>query len=407
MTAKFNNGSAKSVLLFLSSQSITLFGSTLSQMAIVWYATLYTSSGFYVAAFSLCTYLPQFLLSFPGGALADLCSRKALIICSDLSIAASTLVMLLLLPHISGKPLLFGLLLLSLVRSFGAGIQTPAVSAVIPTLAPKERLMTINGLSATMQSAVQFAAPAAAGLILTAGDLRLSLLADILTAVLGTAILVRLPIPRPRRREKAPLFGTIKKGLRYAASTGPIARILLVYSLFVISCVPGGFLSGLFVSREFEHGYSALAAAELAGFGGMTLGGLLMSLWGGCRKKERTLLLGLSLFGLMECFMGMSRHFLPYLALMFLYGTGLTMVQTSVTTILQEQSKPSMEGRVLGLMSSLYSGLMPLAMALFGPLADRVSLRLLMTASGILLLLAASFLVLAMKLHPEIDHIPQ
>ena len=137
MTAKFNNGSAKSVLLFLTSQSITLFGSTLSQMAIVWYATLYTSSGFYVAAFSLCTYLPQFLLSFPGGALADLCSRKALIICSDLSIAASTLVMLLLLPHISGKPLLFGLLLLSLVR---------------------------------------------------------------------------LPIPRPRRREKAPLFGTIKKG---------------------------------------------------------------------------------------------------------------------------------------------------------------------------------------------------
>ena len=132
-----------------------------------------------------------------------------------------------------------------------------------------------------------------------------------------------------------------------------------------------------------------------------------MSLWGGFRKKERTLLLGLSLFGLMECFMGMSRHFLPYLALMFLYGTGLTMVQTSVTTILQERSKPSMEGRVLGLMSSLYSGLMPLAMALFGPLADRVSLRLLMTASGILLLLAASFLVLAMKLHPEIDHIPQ
>lgn len=51
-------------LLFLISQGITLFGSTLVQMAIVWYVTLNTSSGAWVAAFSICSYLPQFLISF-------------------------------------------------------------------------------------------------------------------------------------------------------------------------------------------------------------------------------------------------------------------------------------------------------------------------------------------------------
>ena len=41
-------------ILFLASQSITLFGSTLVQMAVVWYVTLSTSSGVWTAAFSIC-----------------------------------------------------------------------------------------------------------------------------------------------------------------------------------------------------------------------------------------------------------------------------------------------------------------------------------------------------------------
>ena len=56
----------KKVILFLISQSVTLFGSTLVQMAVVWYATLLTSSGVWVAAFSVCSYFPQFLVSFWG-----------------------------------------------------------------------------------------------------------------------------------------------------------------------------------------------------------------------------------------------------------------------------------------------------------------------------------------------------
>lgn len=48
----------------------------------------------------------------------------------------------------------------------GAGIQTPAVNAVIPQLVPEDQLMRYNGINATMQSIVNFAAPAAAGAVL-------------------------------------------------------------------------------------------------------------------------------------------------------------------------------------------------------------------------------------------------
>ena len=88
----------KKIILFLVSQSITLFGSQIVQMAIVWYVTLSTSSGAWVAVFSICSYLPQFLISFVGGVWADRYSRKMLIICADAGIAMITLGMFFLCP---------------------------------------------------------------------------------------------------------------------------------------------------------------------------------------------------------------------------------------------------------------------------------------------------------------------
>lgn len=43
-------------ILFFISQSITLFGSTLVQMAIVWYVTLNTSSGVWVSRLDTTSY---------------------------------------------------------------------------------------------------------------------------------------------------------------------------------------------------------------------------------------------------------------------------------------------------------------------------------------------------------------
>ena len=110
----------RQILLFLVSQCITLFGSTLVQMAVIWYVTMQTASGAWVAAFSVCAYLPQFVISFWGGVWADRYDRKTLIIAADAAIALGTLAMVWALPHLSSEPLLLGgLLLMSLLRSLG------------------------------------------------------------------------------------------------------------------------------------------------------------------------------------------------------------------------------------------------------------------------------------------------
>ena len=380
-------------MLFLISQCITLFGSTLVQMAIIWYVTIQTSSGVWVAAFTVCSYLPQFLVSFVAGAWADRYSRKKLIIGADSLIALATFLMVLAIPRITDKTIILnGLLAMSVIRSFGAGIQTPAVNAVIPQLVPEDQIMRFNGINATMQSVVQFAAPAAAGVLLTVCTLSSTLIIDIATAIAGIGLLSAVMIPKQTlQSEGASVFIDMKTGIKYILSDALIGKVLTVYGFFIFLCVPAGFLSQLFVSRVYGETYWYLTAVELAGVIGMAAGGLLMSIWGGFKSRIKTMSVGLIAFGSLAIGMGLSKQFALYLTLMIIYGVAITMVQTATTTLIQEKAEMSMQGRVFGLLGTMYSFFLPVGMAIFGLMADKISLQWIMIGSGIALIVLSIF----------------
>lgn len=400
MTEKQKNWKNQT-MLFLVSQCITLFGSTLVQMAIVWYVTIQTSSGVWVAAFTVCFYLPQFLISFVAGAWADRHSRKKLIIGADSLIALATFLMVLAIPHIADQTVILGgLLVMSVIRSFGAGVQTPAVNAVIPQLVPEDQLMRFNGINATMQSVVQFAAPAAAGALLTVSTLSSTLVIDIVTAIAGVGLLSAVLIPgQALQNEGISVWKDMKTGVKYTFSDKLIGKVLTVYGLFIFLCVPAGFLSQLFVSRVYGETYWYLTAVELTGFIGMVAGGLLMSIWGGFKSRVATMAVGLIMFGSLAIGMGLSKQFVLYLALMILYGVAITMVQTATTTLIQEKAEVSMQGRVFGLLGAMYSGFLPVGMAVFGPMADKVPLQWIMVGSGIALMALSVFVAADKHMH--------
>ena len=385
--------------LFLASQCITLFGSMIVQMAIVWYVTLETSSGVWVAAFTICSYLPQLLISFFAGAWADRYNRKNLILFSDGLITIATLIMFLLMPLISvDSILLSALLVMAVVRSVGAGVQMPAVNAVIPQLVPEENLMRYNGINATMQSIVQFAAPAVAGAVLSIGTFRSTFLIDIVTAVIGIGLLSCVLLPKQEVPNKnVSVLSEIKAGISYSFSNKIIGRVLTVYGLFILLSVPTGFMAALLVSRVYGDTYWYLTAVELVGFAGMTLGGVLMGIWGGFKSRLRTFSVGLVILSIMTIGMGVSPYFIIYLLLMFVYSIALTMIQTATTTIIQENAQELMLGRVFGLMGAMYSGFLPVGMAIFGPLADMLPLQGIMVGSGIALVLVTIYLQVKSK----------
>jgi len=286
---------------------------------------------------------------------------------------------------------LITLLIMSVIRSIGAGIQTPAVNAVIPRLSANDELMRYNGINAAMQSLVQFLAPAVAGVILTASTLTTALMIDVLTAAVGVGLLACMKLPKPTaEKNDSAVQSDIKKGIHYAFHRKSVFHTLIYYSLFVFFTVPAGYLSGLLVTRLFGDTYWYLTAVELVGFGGMMAGGLLMSFWGGFKKHKFTLSAGLLVFGVMAGGMGFARSLILYFILMAIYGVALTTVQTTITTVLQLKAEETMHGRVFGLMSALYCVCYPAGMAIFGPLADKLPLQWSMIFSGAALAVTAA-----------------
>ncbi|MEA4964707.1 MAG: MFS transporter [Oscillospiraceae bacterium] len=386
----------KKAALFLASQGISLFGSSVVQFAIIWYVTIQTSSGAWVSAMTVAAYVPQFIISFFSGVWADRYARKKLIILADSMIALATLFLAILMPRIGeGTPLLVALITISVVRSLGAGVQTPAVNSAIPQLVPEDKLMKFNGVNATIQSLVQFAAPAAAGAVLSFGTLRETLMIDIATAIVGIGILSAVAIPFTRSEEAPSMLSEMKAGFRYAAKERFVGPMLLIFGLFIFLCVPAGFLATLFVSRYYGDTYWYLTLVEVIGFIGMAAGGLLISAWGGFRNRVKTLAVGMTAFGVLGIGLGAVDSFVVYLVLMAIYGVALTMVQTASTTLLQENTAAEMQGRMFGLFGAMYSGFLPLGMVVFGPLADVMSMRLLMIITGVLLILMAAAIVLS------------
>ena len=209
---------------------------------------------------------------------------------------------------------------------------------------------------------------------------------DIVTALVGIGILSAVAIPFEKRENTPSMLSEMKLGIMYAVKEKFIGRLLLVFGLFISLCVPAGFLATLFVNRYYGDTYWYMTLVEVIGFIGMTAGGILIGAWGGFKNRMKTLVVGMIAFGTLSICMGAVDSFVVYLILMAVYGVALTMVQTASTTLFQEQTSPDMQGRVFGLFGAMYSGFLPLGMVVFGPLADVISMRLIMIVSGVLLL---------------------
>lgn len=387
----------KKTVAFISCQGISQFGTSVTSFSLFWYLTLRTHSGTLIALLTVCSFIPQMLISFASGVWADRHAKKKLIIAADGSIAFVTLLFIFAIPEVHSDSVLFALLfIVAGFRSLGTGIQTPAVNAVIPDIVPEKHLMRFNGFNAMVQSAVQFAAPAAAGAVLSFSGLRTALLIDVVTAVIGIGILsfIRLPGKRkiPEGDPRTSVSKALREGLRYAGKNAFIGLLLISYGLFIFLSCPVGFQSALYTSRMFGSTYWYLTAVEIVGFAGMSLGGLIIGAWGGFKKRMTTLLSGLAAFGLLSVGMGLADDFIIYLVQMLVLGIALTMIQTAVTTLIQERVDASMQGRVFGFENIIYCGSLSLGMIVFGPLADAFSMRVIMIGTGAAFLLLAFFI---------------
>ncbi|MCX7711696.1 MAG: MFS transporter [Clostridia bacterium] len=386
---KFTNvfsGWKMQTAIFLSSQTISMFGSSLVQFAIIWYIAKTTNSGIMVTISTICSFLPQLFISLFAGVWADRYNRKLLIILSDSLIAASTLILAIIFSM--GYNNLWFVFLISAIRSFGSGIQTPAVNALIPQIVPEENLMRINGINGTIFSMIFLISPAVSGAILTYSAFESILFIDVVTAAVAISILFVLRVASHKKateKQKTGYLDDLKEGLKYSFSHSFIKKLLSFYTVFTFLIVPAAFLNVLMVTRVFGNEYWKLTANEMAFFAGSMIGGIVMASWGGFKNRIVTIAVGCLAFGVLTVAVGIVKMFYVYLGIMVLTGMTMPFFNSPSMVLLQEKVEADMQGRVFSLIQIVSSGIMPLGMAVFGPLADVVRIENLMIVTGALM----------------------
>ena len=189
----------RNIVLFLSSQTISLFGSSLVQYAIMWHITLTTESGMMMTLYIICGFIPTFILSPIAGVWADRYNRKILIVLSDGLIAFATLILAIL--FIMGFDSIWLLFVMAAIRAFGAGIQTPAVGAILPQVVPKEKLTKVNGVNGSIQAIIMFVSPMVSAALLATTAIEIIFFIDVITAAI--AIVTMLSFVKISVHEKA------------------------------------------------------------------------------------------------------------------------------------------------------------------------------------------------------------
>lgn len=382
------------VIRFLSAQTISLFGSSLVQYAIVWYVTLSTSSGVMLTISTLCGFLPQICISLFAGVWIDRYDRKKLIMLSDALIATATC--LLAIAFLMGYRSIWLLFVVLIVRSAGTGIQTPAVNAILPQIVPEEHLMRVNGINSTLSSLMLFLSPAISGAILSIADLEVTLFIDVITAIIGITITATISIQKLTKKvSENTAIHELFSGFQYLKTNQFIRRLLIfqIISMFLIS--PSAFLTPLLVSRTFGQEVWRLTASEMTYSLGMVVGGVLIASWGGFKNRMNTALLAGTTYGFLMIGLGVAPFWVAYLALNTLIGITAPCYNTPITVTVQERVAPQMQGRVFSLMQISTSCALPFGMLLFGPLADQIPVQTLLIGSGILAVLVGVITKLA------------
>ena len=323
---------------------------------------------------------------------ADRHNRKWLIMGADACIALATLTLAILM--LTGHGSLWLIYAALAVRSAGAGVQQPAVGALIPQIVPPSRLLAINGLNQSIQAGMMLVAPAVAALLYANFAIEAIFFVDVVTAVIGIGLLALVPVQAVvRTTEPVSYFGDLREGFRYVLGHPLVRWLLGLNAVVMLLAAAPSFLTPLMVARTFGEEVWKLTVLELCFSVGMMLAGATIGLWGNRFSRMGLILGSTAAFGLFSIGTGLAPNLWVFFGFMFLFGLAVPVFSTPTMTVMQETVEPERQGRVFGFFGIVAAVAMPLGMVVFGPLSNRLSVEAVLVISGL-----PTFLVLIIAL---------
>ena len=351
------------------------------------------------------------LCAIPGGIVADRISRRLIVRVVELVnfLAIASIVVVGMFAPV-GIPQLVAV---AFVLGAGAGFFFPAYSAFLPRILPPGQLLAANGLEGAIRPALQQAAgPAAAGMLLAA--LLPSQAATVIAIAHGAAFVLLLflrPEPAPTDEAAAEqsgrgVFSDLREAVLFTVRTPWLLWTLLYATMWVLVAVGPEEVLLPFLTRERIGEDPRWFGFLLAVYGA---GGVVGSIVVSSRKLPRRYLTTMNLVWgvstLPFIVIGVTDQYWLLLASCFLIGFGFSYGNVIWGTLLQRRVPRHMLGRVSSLDFFVSLALMPLSMALAGPLSEVLSLQTIFIAAGILPLLFGIVAIFAARMpRDEIAH---
>lgn len=379
-------GMAAFTIIWLG-QVLSLLGSAMTAFALTIWAFEETGQATVLALVAFFSFGPTVLLSPVAGALVDRWNRRLVMMFSDLAAGLSTIVVLIL--FATGRLEVWHLYVTGAFAGAFQAFQFPAYSAAVTMMLPKEQYARASGMLSLAQSASGVLAPAAAGALLGPVGLAGILLVDVVTFMLAVGALLFVHIPQPETTEagaesQSNLWQESVYGFRYIYRRPSLLALQMVFfCMNFISAFIIVLLAPMILARTGNDELLLGAVQSLGAIGGVA-GGLLLSAWGGPRRRIHGVLLGMfgaSLLGAIPLGVGRS---------LLLWGTGnfaiflmIPILNGSNQAIWQAKVAPDVQGRVFAVRRLIAQITFPLATLIAGPLADFVFEPAMMPGGGL------------------------
>jgi DHA3 family macrolide efflux protein-like MFS transporter len=371
-------------------QQLSLVGSRVAQFALIWWLTDLTGSATVLATASMAALVPEILLGPIAGAYVDRWSRRAAMLVADALIALASLALAYLFWIDAAQ--IWHIYTIMFVRAVAGSFHWPAMQASTSLMVPRRHLTRVAGLNQTMNGVLSVVGPPLGALLLELLPPQGVMLTDVGTALLAIGPLLFVRVPRPQRSGLAEgegqggIWVDVREGLRYIGEWPGLLALIAVAMVIKIALTPAFSLLPLLVRDHFGGGAAQLSLVEAVIGMGAIAGGLLLSGWGGFRRKIHTTLTGTTVLGISFVILGSTPSGWLWLGLacVFLAGLVIPLVDGPIMAILQSSVAPGIQGRVFMLMGSLLWLTSPLGLAFAGPVGDWLGLQVWYLAAGIL-----------------------
>jgi len=347
---------------------MTRFALTIWAWSITGEATTLALVGFF-------SYAPTVLLSPFAGALVDRWNRKLAMMLSDLAAGISTIIVLLL--FVTGNLQIWHLYVTGAFSGAFLAFQFPAYSATITMLVSKDQYGRASGMLSIARYGSSIFAPVLASILLGIIGINGILSVDVITLLVAISVLLLIRIPQPKvteegRKSKGNLWKESIYGFRYISKRPSLLALQLLYffiMLFVFFAIT--VMSPMILARTGSD-VTVLGIVESAfGIGGI-IGSVVLSVWGGPKRRINGVFIGFIFAMLGLLLMGLGRDPFVWALAAFFTMFFVPILDGSDQAIWQSKVPPDVQGRVFGSRLLLSDSSAPISMLLAGPLADHI-----------------------------------